>query len=94
MLFRISNRRNQLFFRCETEMRVANIQTAPDLDVSDPRTLWDWPFALDAAWIKANYAYDPLREQFLMVSDDPIVTATHLDVVLDWHGTLVGPQGR
>ena len=89
-----SARGNQLFFRCETEMRVANIQTAPDLDVSDPRTVWDWPFALDAASIKANYAYDPVSEQLLMVSDDPIVTATHLDVVLDWHGTLVGPQGR
>ena len=78
----------RLFFRCDTEMWVAEIRTAPQLAVSNAHILWNWPFALDAQFAKANYAYDAIQDRFLMVSEEPIVTALSLMVVDNWHESL------
>jgi len=84
---------SRLFFRCDSQMWVADIQTTP-LNATNRRILWDWPFALDAQLAKANYAYDPVRERFLMVSEEPIVTASGLRVVEDWHQRLLAGARR
>ncbi len=85
---------SQLFFRCDTKMWVADIRTTPELDVTNRQELWDWPFALDDAVAKANYAYDSARERFLLVSEEPIVTATDLKVDLHWYRKLLESAGR
>ena len=79
----------ELYFRCDTRMMAVDIrETAAGFEPANHRQLWNWPFALDSEFAKANYAYDPVRERFLMVSVDPLVVAVNLDIVQNWHEIL------
>ena len=79
----------QLYFRCGDQMMAVDIQETPSgFEPLNRRALWNWPFADDYQFAKANYAYDAVREEFLMVSDDPIVTAINLEIVQNWHEML------
>ncbi len=85
----------ELYFRCGDEMMAVDIQETPSgFDPGDPRRLWNWPFADDFQSAKANYAYDAVRERFLMVSDEPIVTAIHLKILQNWHENLRARTAR
>jgi len=74
---------DRLFYRCDTEMWVREIEADP-LRLGEPIPLWSWPFVLDDQWAKANYAYDARGERFVMVSADPIIAKLDLAVVLNW----------
>ena len=78
----------KLFYRCGQEMWAVDVVDDPELAVVNHRLLWSWPFKQEDARMKANYDYDDLRDRFVMVSEDPIVAATNLTIVLNWHEKL------
>lgn len=81
-----------LYYRCGHQMMAVDI-SSDDLEARNPRRVFALPFARDDSLSRPNYDFDPTSRRFLMVSDEPIVTARQIKWRLDLRDYLSDSVG-
>jgi len=72
----------EIFYRAEQKMMAADVRTAPALEVSTPRILFEGPYEVMDGPI--NYDITPDARRFLMVKMERPEAPTELRVVTGW----------
>lgn len=76
----------ELFYRSGDKMMVADVITSPDLILSQPRLLFEQPYAYGSTITFPNYDVSPDGQRFVMVKRESNVV--RLNVVLNWFDEL------
>jgi Tol biopolymer transport system component len=76
----------EIFYRAGQKMMVAQVRTAPSLEISAPRTLFEGPYEVTGG--PFNYDVTPDGRRFLMVKREGPEAPTELKVVTGWDQEL------
>ena len=76
----------ELFYRSGNKMMVVEVTTKPDLALSQPRVLFEQPYAFGGGITLPNYDVSPDGQRFVMVKEE--LRAARLNVMLDWFEEL------
>jgi serine/threonine-protein kinase len=77
----------EIFYRSGNRIMTVTVPRAPRLVAGTPRPLFDGPYEEESLFA-ANYDYDPNENRFLMISNEQLVPARQLRMVLNWFEEL------
>ena len=80
-------RNGEIFYRSGNKMVAVDTATRPSFSAGKPKVLFESPYA-PALQTNANYDVSPDGQRFLMVKENEGVSATQINVVLNWFEEL------